>query len=115
MPELCVRKDCVHFQYSLTGLTYAAEIAHISGDNSIYEALDNRIAAGYRFLNKAFVHQAGCDVCGAHSELFPGIEVALMHFGTKEIEKLRDKQAPLGLPRDYTFLGFTTYTHYRVK
>ena len=115
MPELCVRKDCVHFQYSLTGLTYAAEIAHISGDNSIYNALDGRISKGYQFLDKAFAHTAGCDVCGKRSELFPGIEVALMHYGWTQIEQLRDKQGPLGLPRDYTFLGFTTYTHYKLK
>lgn len=32
VPELCVREDCVHFQYTLTGLSYAAELARIQPD-----------------------------------------------------------------------------------
>ena len=32
VPELCVREDCVHFQYTLTGLSYAAVLARIQPD-----------------------------------------------------------------------------------
>lgn len=115
MPELCDRQDCVHYQYSLTGLTYAAEIAAIRGDNSLYAALSSRISTGYDFMRKAYNRTTGCDYCTLSSPLFPGVEVALNHYGTANMQWLRDQQAPLGVPNDNTFLGFTSYTHYKIK
>lgn len=116
MPELCVRQDCVHYQYSLTGLTYAAEIAAIRGDNSLYTALSNRISAGYDFMRKAYNQSTtGCLYCSVGSPEFGGVEVAFNHYGTANMQSLRDAQAPLGVPNDNTFLGFTSYTHYKIK
>lgn len=114
MPELCDRQDCVHYQYSLTGLTYAAEIASMQEDNSLYSALQNRISAGYDFTRKAYNRTTSCVVCSASSPMFPGIEVALKHYGTGNMQSLRDQQAPFGIPNDNTFLGFTSYTHFKI-
>lgn len=114
MPELCVRQDCVHYQYSLTGLTYGAEIAAIRGDNSLYAALSERIASGYDFMRKAYDQNANCNVCSIKSPMFPGVEVALNHYGSSTMQSLRDAQAPFGIPVDNTFLGFTSYTHYKI-
>ena len=115
MPELCDRSDCVHYQYSLTGLTYGAEIAAMQGDNTLYTALSGRIAAGYDFMRKAYNQGTGCNFCSVSSPTFPGVEVALNHYGTSNMQYLRDLQGPLGVPSDNTFLGFTTYTHYKIK
>lgn len=115
MPELCDRSDCVHYQYSLTGLTYGAEIAAMQGDNSLYTALSGRISSGYDFMRKAYNQGTGCNFCSVSSPLFPGLEVALNHYGTSNMQSLRDQQSPLGVPNDNTFLGFTTYTHYKIK
>ncbi|ANI87922.1 hypothetical protein A9P82_00465 [Arachidicoccus ginsenosidimutans] len=112
MPELCVRHDCVHYQYSLTGFTYAAEIADIQDDSSLYSALDKRISAGYDFTRKAYNQSTDCNYCSVASPLFPGVEVAYKHYGTNSMKSLREMQAPLGVPIDNTFLGFTTFTHY---
>ncbi|WCT12178.1 alginate lyase family protein [Mucilaginibacter jinjuensis] len=114
MPELCVRQDCVHYQYSLTGLTYAAEIASIQGDNSLYTALSNRISQGYDFERSAYNQSTGCNYCTTSSPIFPGVEVAYKHYGTNNMLSLRNMQAPFGVPNDNTFLGFTTYTHYNL-
>lgn len=114
MPELCVRQDCVHYQYSLTGLTYAAEIANMQGDNSLYAALSNRISAGYDFERSAYNQSTGCNYCSTSSPVFPGVEVANAHYQTSNTQYLRGLQAPLGVPNDNTFLGFTTYTHYNL-
>ena len=66
MPELCVRQDCVHFQYSLTGLAYGAEIARIQGDNSIFTYNGNRISAGYDYMRRAYNNQyASCASCSS--------------------------------------------------
>lgn len=115
MYELCKRHDCVHYQYSLTGLTYAAEIAHIQGDNSLYSALSNRISAGYDFMRSAYDQGTGCNYCSTTSPVFPGVEVAYKYYKTTNMKSLRELAAPIGVPNDRTFLGFTTYTHYKVK
>jgi beta-glucanase (GH16 family) len=114
MPELCVRQDCVHYQYSLTGLTYAAEIANMQGDASFYTALSNRISAGYDFMRSAYNQGTGCNYCTTSSPVFPGVEVAYHHYGTANMLYLRNLQPPLEVPNDNTFLGFTTYTHFNV-
>lgn len=115
MPEMCDRQDCVHYQYSLTGLTYGAEIAAMQGDNSLYTALSNRILLGYDFMRSAYNRTTSCLECSANSPIFPGVEVALNHYGSANMQSLRDQQAPLGVPNDNTFLGFTSYTHYKIK
>ena len=92
LPELCGREDCVHFQYTLTGLAYAAELARmLAGDNS-----------------------TGCNYCSTSSATYPGVEVAYDYYQTANLAYLRSLDAPLGVPLDNTFLGFTTYTYYNV-
>ncbi len=116
MPELCGRSDCVHYQYALTGLTYAAEIAAMQGDNSLYTKF--RISLGYDFMRKAYNRATGCNFCNANSPMYPGLEVALKYFGSSSasIKSLKDQMsAPMYVPNDNTFLGFTTYTHYNVN
>ncbi|SDH08617.1 alginate lyase family protein [Mucilaginibacter sp. P25] len=115
LPELCVRKDCVHYQYSLTAYAYAAAIAKIQGDNSLWKIGNKNISLGYDFMRKAYEQKTGCDYCNLNSRIFPGVEVAYGHYNTDNLNYLRGLQAPLGVPVDNTFLGFTTYTHYKVK
>ncbi|MBB5638232.1 hypothetical protein HDE68_004158 [Pedobacter cryoconitis] len=114
LPELCVRKDCVHYQYSLTAFAYAAELARIQGDNSIWTANSNLISKGYDFMRKAYNRTTGCDYCTINSPVFPGTEVAYNYYKTANLKSLREMQTPLGVPNDNTFLGFTTYTHFGV-
>lgn len=113
--ELCKRQDCVHYQYSLTGFAYAAEIARIQGDLSVYTYGSNLISKGYDFMRKAYDRATGCDYCSLSSPVFPGAEVAYGYYKTDVLKSLRDIHAPYGLPNDHTFLGFTTYTHYNLK
>lgn len=114
MPELCDRQDCVHYQYSLTALAYAAELARIQGDNSIWSANSSRISAGYDFMRSAYGQTTGCNYCSTSSPVFPGTEVAYNYYKTANLQYLRGLQDPLGVPNDNTFLGFTTYTHFNV-
>lgn len=113
--ELCDREDCVHFQYSLTGFVYAAEIARINGDLSLYNYGNNLISLGYDFMRKAYDRTTGCNYCSLSSPVFPGAEVAYNYYKTPTLKSLRDLQAPNALPNDNTFLGFTSYTHYGLK
>jgi hypothetical protein len=114
MPELCVRLDCVHFQYSLTGLTYGAEIARIQGDNSIYSFDSNRISAGYDYMRKAYSDQfASCAICSTEP-MYGGVEIANRFYNTANTQSLRGLKPPIASPSDNTFLGFTTYTHFGV-
>lgn len=112
--EYCDRSDCVHFQYSLTAFAYAAELARLQGDNGIYNALGNRISAGYDYMRKAYNNQASCSFCSTSSPVFPGTEVAYNFYQTANLSYLRGLQDPVGVPNDNTFLGFTTYTHFGV-
>jgi hypothetical protein len=112
LPELCERKDCVHYQYSLTAFSYAAEIARIQGDNSIWAANAKLISAGYDFMRKAYARETGCNYCKISSPVYPGTEVAYNYYKTSNLLYLRGLQAPLGVPEDNTFLGFTTYTDF---
>ncbi|MET1054215.1 MAG: alginate lyase family protein [Pedobacter sp.] len=110
--ELCSRGDCHHFQYSLTGLSYAAEIARIQGDNSIYTANSNRLSAGYDYMRRAYNNQITCKICSG-AAIYPGVEVANRYYHTTNTQSLRNTAPPYGIP-DICFLGFTTYTHYNV-
>lgn len=114
IPEYCDRKDCVHFQYSLTAFSYAAQLAQLQGDHSLWELGNRLMARGYDYMRKAWDNQAECAYCSASSKIFPGTEVAANYYKTANLDYLRQLQAPLGWPGDYTFLGFTTYTHYKV-
>ena len=114
LPELCDREDCVHYQYSLTAYAYAAELARIQGDNSLWTLSGNVISKGYDFMRAAYSQSTGCNYCSTSSPVFPGTEVAYNYYKTSNLSYLRGLQAPLGVPNDNTFLGFTTYTHYNI-
>ncbi|QHV99879.1 hypothetical protein GJR95_34855 [Spirosoma endbachense] len=108
--EHCSR-DCWHPQYSLTGFAYAAEIARIQGDNTVFPAYSSRIAKGFEYMEDAFVGAIGCRSCAGQA-VFPGAEVASNYYNTSaKITSLRNRQDPYGATGDKTFLGFTTYTH----
>ncbi|HWK08169.1 MAG TPA: alginate lyase family protein [Puia sp.] len=115
LPELCGRADCVHYQYSLTAYAYAAELARIQGDNSLWTMNSGVISKGYDFMRAAYNQSTGCNYCSTSSPVFPGTEVAYNYYKTSNLQYLRALQAPLGVPNDNTFLGFTTYTHYNVS
>ncbi len=110
--ELCVRSDCHHFQYSLTGLSYGATISAIQGDNVIYGASGSRLSLGYDYMRKAYNNQE-CIPCSGQY-VYPGVEIANRHYQTANLASLRAIGAPYEVPSDITFLGFTTYTHYNV-
>lgn len=113
IPEYCDRDDCVHFQYSLTAFAYAAELARIQGDNSLFTQGSNLLSKGYDYMLKAY-NGADCAVCTSSSPVFPGTEVAYNYYKTANLKTLRELQDPLGWPNDRTFLGFTSYTHFNV-
>jgi len=115
IPEYCDRNDCVHFQYSLTAFSYAAELARIQGDNSLFTYNSNLLSKGYDYMWKAYNGNAACDVCSFSSPVFPGTEVAYSYYKTANLQSLRELQDPLGVPNDKTFLGFTSYTHFNVN
>lgn len=110
--ELCVRSDCHHFQYSLTGISYAATISAIQGDNVVYTASSSRLSAGYDYMRKAYNNQE-CIPCSGQY-VYPGVEIAYRHYQTSNLASLRAIGAPYEIPSDITFLGFTTYTHFGV-
>jgi hypothetical protein len=114
IPEYCDRNDCVHYQYSLTAFAYAAELARIQGDNSLFTYNSNLLSKGYDYMRTAYNHNAACDVCSTSSPVFPGTEVAYNYYKTANLQYLRELQDPLGVPNDKTFLGFTSYTHFNV-
>ncbi|MDN5288844.1 MAG: hypothetical protein JWR38_5118 [Mucilaginibacter sp.] len=114
LPELCDRQDCVHYQYTLTALSYAAQIAEIQGDNSIWTANSSRIRSGYDFMRSAYNQSTGCNYCSTSSAVYPGTEVAYNQYNTANLKSLREINPPNGVPNDNTFLGFTSYTHFNV-
>lgn len=114
LPELCDRQDCVHYQYTLTAYAYAAELARVQGDNSLWTLNSSRIKAGYDFMRAAYDRTTGCNYCTTSSPVFPGTEVAYNYYKSANLQYLRELQDPLGVPNDNTFLGFTTYTHFNV-
>jgi hypothetical protein len=114
IPEYCDRDDCVHYQYSLTAFAYAAQLARIQGDNSLFTYNSSLLSKGYDYMWEAYNHNAGCDKCSTSSPVFPGTEVAYNYYKTANLKWLRELQDPLGVPNDKTFLGFTSYTHFDV-
>jgi hypothetical protein len=109
--ELCDR-GCHHPQYSLTGLTYAAEIARIQGDSALYEANNQQLRTSWEKLEEALAHAPGsCADCSQHREVWPGIEVAYAYYRAPQLATLRDRGAPYRVPSDDTFAGFTSLTH----
>lgn len=114
IPEYCDRQDCVHFQYSLTAFAYAAELARIQGDNSLYTFNSNLLSKGYDYMRSAYARTTSCTYCSTSSPVFPGTEVAYNYYKSSNLSYLRGLQDPLGVPNDNTFLGFTSYTHYNV-
>jgi hypothetical protein len=112
--EYCDRKDCVHFQYSLTAFAYAAELARIQGDNSLFTFNSNLLSKGYDYMRAAYGQTTSCTYCSTSSPVFPGTEVAYNYYKSGNLGYLRGLQDPLGVPNDNTFLGFTSYTHYNV-
>jgi hypothetical protein len=112
--ELCER-DCGHPQYSMNAFTYAAEIARIQSDLSVYEANSNRILTGFEWMLQAFTGQVNCRDCTGkyvHSSL----EVALSFYKNSASPALRQFAAdlrPFALYSPELFLGFTTLTHYK--
>lgn len=111
MPELCSRKDCIHFQYSLDGLTYAAEIAREQNQNILFT--NNRLLLAYDFMWKAFHGQFSCQHCSSKNAVLPAVEVANRYYNSDKIDYLSELQPPYGVP-SINFLGFTTYTHKEV-
>lgn len=115
MPELCNRHDCVHFQYSLTGLSYAAEISLIQHDTNLFTTLSSRINAGYGYMKQAYQNAfPSCASCSG-KPVFPGVEVANKFYNNATTQSLRGISPPYSVPNDNTFLGFTTYTHFNVS
>lgn len=114
IPEYCDRNDCVHFQYSLTAFSYAAELARIQGDNSLYTFNSNLLSKGYDYMKSAYARTTSCKICSTSSPVFPGTEVAYNYYKTANLKYLRELQDPLYVPNDRTFLGFTSYTHFNV-
>ncbi|MCC8408491.1 alginate lyase family protein [Mucilaginibacter sp. UR6-1] len=116
LPEFCSRTDCVHFQYSLTGITLGAELDRIqSGSTELYE-YGGRIGKGYAFMSKVYSGGAnGCNFCDPTKEVYPGVAVAYRYFANDNTTFLTTlKQPTYGVNADKTFLGFTMYTHYNV-
>lgn len=114
IPEYCDRNDCVHYQYSLTAFSYAAELARIQGDNSLWTFNSNLLSKGYDYMRKAYDRTTSCTTCSTSSPVFPGTEVAYSYYQTANLKYLRELQDPLYVPNDRTFLGFTSYTHFNV-
>ncbi|PWS30408.1 alginate lyase family protein [Pedobacter paludis] len=121
--EICGggHNDCVHFQYALTGFSYAANLAAIQGDISIYTASSSRLLAGYKyqykFYNNTLPNPPSCVSCSVGSKIWPGIEIANRRYDTTETNFLHTKYNPDGdgLPGgDISFLSWTNYTHNNV-
>ncbi|NGF57939.1 hypothetical protein G5B00_15575 [Parapedobacter sp. SGR-10] len=110
--EFCSR-DCHHPQYSMCGLTLAAEIAKNQGDSSIYEAISARLKTGWEWMGTAYNGQADCRNC-AKARLFSAIEVANSHYKSDIIQNLIAKKSPFSVNKSHTFLDFFTYTHHSI-
>lgn len=118
--ELHNRKDDVHFQYSLTGISYAAEIDKIQGANEIYTQKGERLSKAYDYTWRAFnevipapAGVTGYDTCNLKSNVYPGVEIAYKQFGANSMRSLRNLRQPIGNVSKL-FLGFTSFTHYNL-
>lgn len=121
--EICGgnHNDCVHFQYALTGFSYAANLGAIQGDASIYSASTSRLLTGYKyqykFYNNMLSNPPSCVTCSTGSKIWAGVEIANRRYDVTETNFLHGKYNPDadGLPRgDISFLSWTNYTHNNV-
>lgn len=119
--EVCVNhQDYTHYQYALTGISYAANICGIQGDLSIYSATSSRLLAGYQWQSGLMqgTLTAACSPGGSKtSPIWPGIFVANRHYNTAETSYIASHYATNsnGLPGgDLGFLSWTQFTHYNV-
>ncbi|MES2112808.1 MAG: alginate lyase family protein [Bacteroidota bacterium] len=119
--EVCgSHNDYVHFQYTLTGLSYAANTCGIQGDLSIYSANSNRLLTGYNYhygLMHGTVHPPCSPGGNPSNPIWPGINVADRHYNTVETNYIANQYVPdtNGLPGgDIGFLCWTNYTHHNV-
>ncbi|HEY8931450.1 MAG TPA: alginate lyase family protein [Mucilaginibacter sp.] len=119
--EICgSHNDYVHFQYSLTGLSYAANTCGIQGDLSIYSASSSRLLTGYNYQYK-LMHGTVSPPCSPggnpSNPIWPGANVANRHYNTTETNYIANNYVSdsNGLPNgDISFLCWTNYTHYNV-
>lgn len=112
MPELCGRTDCVHYQYSLAGTTFGAEICREQNDNQLFPFNSNRISAGFNYMQQAYAGSTGCNYCSTSSPVYTGVEVGNRYYNTSATNSLINKNHfQYDVPNDNTFLGFTRYTH----
>lgn len=119
--EICgSHNDYVHFQYSLTGLSYAANTCGIQGDLSIYSASSSRLLTGFNYQYK-LMHGTVSPPCSPggnpSNPIWPGINVANRHYNTTETNYIANNQVSdsNGLPNgDISFLCWTNYTHLNV-
>jgi hypothetical protein len=119
--EICAsHNDYVHFQYTLTGLSYAANTCGIQGDLSIYSANSSRLLTGYDYQYKLIKGTVSppCSPRGnPGSPIWPGINVANRHYNTTETNYIAGLYSPDsdGLPGgDIGFLCWTNFTHSNV-
>ena len=119
--EVCgSHDDYVHFQYSLTGLSYAANTCGIQGNLSIYSANSSRLLSGYDYQYELMMGTVSppCSPKGSPTaEIWPGIEVANRHYNTTQTNYIASQYSPDsdGLPGgDIGFLCWTNYTHNNV-
>lgn len=107
--EYCAR-DCTHPQYSMSGLTFAAEIARLQGDTSLYEALSTRLKTGWEWMNGAYTGSVACRNCST-AYLFSASQVANNYYNSTVIQNLIAIKSPLRVNSGLVFLDFCTYTH----
>lgn len=120
--EICgYHNDCVHFQYALTGFSYAANLGAMQGDASIYTASNSRLHEGYkyqyRFYKQTLSNPPQCVTCSTGSMIWPGIENANRRYNSTETNFLHGQYNPSndGLPNgDLSFLCWTNFTHNNV-
>jgi len=119
--EVCINhQDYVHYQYALTGISYAANICGIQGDLSIYSATSSRLLAGFQWQANLMEGNltAACTPSGSKtSPIWPGIFVANRHYNSAETNYIANHYTtdPNGLPGgDLGFLSWTAYTHFNV-
>lgn len=119
--EVCINhQDYVHYQYALTGLAYAANIAGIQGDLTIYSATSSRTLAGFTWqadLMQGIVTAACTPSGNKTSPIWPGIFPANRHYNSAETNYIANHYTTdaNGLPGgDLGFLSWTQFTHFNV-
>jgi hypothetical protein len=119
--EVCINhQDYVHYQYALTGMSFAANICGIQGDLSIYSATSSRLLAGYQWQSGLMqgTLSAACTPSGSKtSPIWPGIFVANRHYNSTETNYIANHYTTdaNGLPGgDLGFLSWTQFTHFNI-